>query len=417
MTRSRRPPPGDVRTKRASRRQTPRWSTAAAFAGIVLAAAVPGAAATTTVRTAPAGRAQPQYLTMASYGRRDAAILVSIGPANGRHCAFGVYSTVDGAAHWRGPAVFDHGPVCQNDLAYEALSVADDGSWWAAVLGRLYTGSLTSGSVHRVTVPDGGSSPVPVCSVAAAGRSAWVSVGANCSRASQLMRSADGGRTWTAVRSIPLSRLVASPAAGPVVLESASTVFAIGLPQGATLTNGAYHGPLAVARSDDGGRTWLSSDLPCPGGVGGTRWFQGLAAASGRDLVAECLGGAADSSQTTDVVFSDNDGVTWAESCGNGFFGEANLLGRCPSYGQPMSLAALGDGELLAALGNLGLEASSDHGRSWHQLGPTGAPFVALSGSGAAEWAFEFYPAGYASRGWLAVSTNGTTWHRVSPPR
>jgi hypothetical protein len=119
-------------------------------------------------------------------------------------------------------------------------------------------------------------------------------------------------------------------------------------------------------------------------------------------------------------VFSENGGVTWAESCGNGSFGESNLLGRCPTYGQPMSLAALGDGELLAALGNLGLEASSDHGRSWHQLGPTGAPFVALSGSGGAEWAFEHYAAGdpaeYATRDWLAVSTNGTTWHRVSPP-
>jgi hypothetical protein len=357
------------------------------------------------------------YLAMDFAGSRDGAVLDSVAPAKGPgRCALAIYGTVDGATRWSGPLVFDNGAPCLDDLAWgsESLSVTSASAWWLVIGGRLYAGTLVGQMARAVSLPDG----AQACSVAASGSSVYVAVGLTCSYPAGLLLSTDVGRTWAEVRTLPVS-LVASPAFGQVELTGARSVVAIGRPKSAgTSTTPARKGPLAIAQKEGDG-PWRSNLLPCKAGqYKGIMWYQGLVTSSGHEVVAACLAGAAASSQAIEVLTSDDGGRNWSERCGNGFFGLANKMGSCPGYGMPTGIAIGSGGGLVMALDNLGLLASSDGGAKWHSVPSPAAelPEVELSSSGGVMWAFETGPSPVTAGGWLAESTNGTTWHRVTLP-
>ena len=180
---------------------------------VALATAATGAAArgNTTKVLAVVSPSRLTYLTMSFFGRRDGAVLESLAPAKtAGKCSLVLYTTTDGATHWSAPRLFADGIPCADDLPVQplSLSVTGSGTWWLAIDDKLFTGSLRGRFVRPLILPDG----YDACSVAASGSSVYVPVAfppdrtympLSCS--GWLWYSADGGRSWTDVMSLPVS--------------------------------------------------------------------------------------------------------------------------------------------------------------------------------------------------------------------
>jgi hypothetical protein len=354
------------------------------------------------------------YLAMSFFGGRDGAVLESLAPAKkAEKCSLVLYTTTDGATHWSAPLLFGKGIPCADDLPYQplSLSVTGSGTWWLAIDDKLFTGSLHGRFVHRVILPDG----YGACSVAASGSSVYVPVAFPPDRTDMplscsgwLWYSADGGRSWTNVKSLPISL------AGAFEMPTPESVVLLGwlVKGGPPYLPGG--GPVSVAQRTGSG-PWRMAVLPCKVLV------TGFVASYGKHFAVACLAEAGGGVVGTEILASDDGGHRWSEGCSNGFWGAAKKTGSCPAaepFTMPTGLAVVRDGTLVMSDENLGLVASSNGGASWKVVNPSmrGSPMVELSSEGGVIWALESWPAsGAVVR--LAQSTNGTTWHSAKLPR
>lgn len=139
----------------------------------------------------------------------------------------------------------------------------------------------------------------------------------------ELVRSEDGGTTWSAVDSFPVD---AGYPSSPFIVDS--DTYLVG-------TQGAAES--GVYRSDDGGETWelvQSGNYPYPPTVDGETiyWL----------------------SETT-IIVSDDGGATFT------------LTGRAPQGSASMAMVS---DDVLVALGGQNLVVSYDRGEAWEQVGP-----------------------------------------------
>lgn len=353
------------------------------------------------------------YLTMSFFGRRDGAVLESLAPAKrAGKCSLVLYTTTDGATHWSAPRLFADGIPCADDLPVQplSLSVTGSGIWWLAIDDKLFTGSLRGRFVRPLLLPDG----YDACSVAASGSSVYVPVAFPPDRTDMpfscsgwLWYSADGGRSWTDLMSLPVSL------AGAFEMPTPESVVLLGWrgKGGPPYVPGG--GPVSVAQRRGSG-PWQMAVLPCK------LLITGFVASYGRHFAVACLAGASGGMVGTEILSSDDGGHSWSEGCSNGVWGAAKKTGSCPAgvFTMPVGLAVVRDGTLVMSYDNLGLVASSNGGASWKVVNPSmrGAPEVQLSSADGVIWALESWSAsGAAIR--LAQSTNGTTWHSAKLPR
>ena len=222
-----------------------------------------------------------------------------------------------------------------------------------------------------------------------------------------LWYSADGGRSWTNVKSLPIAL------AGAFEMPTPESVVLLGW-SGKTgppyLPGG---GRVSVAQRTGSG-PWRMAVLPCE------HLTIGFVASYGKHLAVACLTQAGGGVVGTEILASNDGGYRWFEGCSNGFWGAAKKTGSCPkgAFTMPAGLAVVRDGTLVMSYENLGLVTSSNAGASWKVVNPSmrGAPMVQLSSQGGVIWALESWPAsGAVVR--LAESTNGMTWHSAKLPR
>jgi hypothetical protein len=208
-----------------------------------------------------------------------------------------------------------------------------------------------------------------------------------------------------------------------LVLEHTAGVTAIGWATSARINpNGADTLPLAVARSSNDGASCHASELPCRPGPALQRevWERGYLAGDGEDLVAVCASVGGGGANPTEVVVSRDGGASRSERCGNGVFGIANKLGRCPAYGDPQAVAVLPDGVEVLSQFEVGILVSTDNGATWSSPTtsalPVGWPEVELSASSRLLWALEYGPVVAPGRQRLAWTTDGLHWHMAALP-
>ena len=230
---------------------------------------------------------------------------LSIGPG----AASQIVKTTDGGASWRTVFVND-----DPDAFFDCLS------FWDAERGLAFSDSV-EGAFVMVVTDDGGERwrRVPAASLPAARngeggfaasgtcvatrgtRHAWIATGN--ADPGRVLRTADGGRTWTAHD---------TPVAGGDAAGLASVAFrddAHGVAVGGDLSDPALDVD-AVARTADGGRTWQRGGrLPFPGAAYGAAYVPESGA-----LVAVGPGGAA---------VSGDDGRTWRLVDGRAWWGVA----------------------------------------------------------------------------------------------
>lgn len=319
---------------------------------------------TTTVPVVAAGRLT--YLAADFSGPQYGAVLDSVAPAKGTVCSLALYSTSDGAARWSGPLVFGHGAPCLDNLVLgrESLSVASSGVWWVAMSNELYTGTLGGQAATLVALPGG----AQACSVKASASVVYVvtQVVGECTNSSTLVRSTDGGGSWSTVPSPPVT-LVGSPFVPSVALPATGAVLAIGLPLTGRFPE-ALGSSLAVAQRT-GDESWHSSVLPCKAAPGKTTdWEEGLVTSSGKRFVAACLGPQSGGTTGIEVVTSNDGGHTWSERCGFSLFSFGNSMNKCPNYGTPTGIAIAPTGDLVMSDDNVGLLVSDDDGITWRTV-------------------------------------------------
>ncbi|HTW98378.1 MAG TPA: sialidase family protein [Acidimicrobiales bacterium] len=349
------------------------------------------------------------YLGLSFFGREDGALVVDDTPVNSARCAIELYTTTDGGASWSGPVVARKGTgVCLNNVAGAPPIAVGPNRFWIEEDDRLLTGRLeaSNAGARFEALPSAG----PLCSLGTDGAMLWAVSGSDCQA---LFGSDDGGSHWVRDLGLPLASIE-----GPLSFEGASTVLAVGAPAGADLA-AEPAGPLAVARSDDGGRTWSATRLPCPVGAQ-IAWWRGYVAGSGRDLAAVCGDGMSAGAEALEIAYSSNGGRRWSETCGDGAFGANELGSECPAtYAE--GLAVLGQHEIVMAFGYASsIGVSSDGGATW-QLGTAGLkvhglPFIAFSAFNGYAWVLQFGPEigpGGQDLGW---SSTGTSWHEVNLP-
>jgi hypothetical protein len=258
-----------------------------------------------------------------------------------------------------------------------------------------------------------------VCSVAAAGASIRATIATSCfeDRAPvSVLRSVDGGATWTRNSSLPLEAL-----AGPgldsgsplsLVATNAATAYALGWKQAAREADYSRWPLLFVARTEDAGRTWRSTALPC------SSWYRiaGFLAVSGRAVSALCLGGPGGAGyEPMEVVTSHDSGLTWSQRCNNAAPGVTTRVGSCPQLGYPTSLTST-KGLMEMGLEDVGaVSVSTDGGRVWHRSGSViQYPYVLVSGDGQENWEFANGPVGAGAK--MAESLDGRHWRVVPLP-
>ena len=371
------------------------------------------ASSSTTDVPAVASPSRLTYLAMSFFGRRYGAVLESLGPAKkAGKCSLVLYTTTDGATHWSAPLLFGKGIPCANDLPDLPLSLSVTGgaTWWLAIDDKLFTGSLRERFVHPMILPGG----YGACSVAASGSSVYVPVtfppgrtDGPLSCSGWLWYSADGGRSWTNVKSLPISL------AGAFEMPTPESVVLLGW-SGKTGPPYLPGGRRVSVAQRTGSGPWRMAVLPCK------LLITGFVASYGKHFAVACLAAGGGGFVGTEILASDDGGHRWSEGCSNGFWGAAKKTGSCPqgAFTEPAGLAVVRDGTLVMSYDNLGLVASSNGGASWKVVNASmrGSPTVQLSSQGGVIWALESWPeSGAVVR--LAESTNGTTWHSAKLPR
>ncbi len=229
---------------------------------------------------------------------------------------------------------------------------------------NLYTGTLDGQVATLVSLPLG----AQACSVAASASAVYVTTQAvgDSANSSTLVRSTDGGSSWSTVASPPVT-LVGTPFVPSVALPATGA----GLPIGFSLTGRlpkALGSSLSVAQRTGGG-SWFSSVLPCKAARGKTTdWEKGLVTASGRRFVAACLGPQSGGTTGIDVVASNDGGHTWPQRCGFSLFSFGNTMNECLNPDTPAGIAIAPDWDLVMSDDNVGLLVSTDGGMTWHTV-------------------------------------------------
>ena len=377
-----------------------------------------------SVSTAPAGavpvRSESGWVGLTFAAGKFGAVLESSGPDTGVSCVLSLYTTVDGGSHWSRPIVFDrHAGCLEPNLTGHSMVVTSAGAWWVATTQGLYQGSIRNSRFELLPtsrlIP---SAPRrPVCSVAVAGASIWATVASNCGADDapvSVLRSVDGGATWSRDASFPLEAL-AGPALDygeplSLVTVNGTTAYALGWEQP---VRDFKWPPLFVARTEDAGRTWRTAALPC---LPEYR-MAGFLAVSGREVSALCLSGPVGVGyEPMEVVTSYDGGIKWSERCNNGSTGLVTEVGSCPVGGYPTSLVATTRGLMEMGLGYVGaVDVSADVGRVWHQSGSMNqSSFVLVSGDGQETWTLPNGPVGAGAK--MAESVDGRSWRAVALP-
>jgi hypothetical protein len=242
----------------------------------------------------------------------------------------------------------------------------------------------------------------------------WAVSGRHCQ---VLSRSRNEGRTWLADQRPPLASIE-----GPLRFEGGDELIVVGAPLGTDVATPISNRPLAVALTHNDGSTWQTSTLPCLAGSSRREaWIEGVVAGLGPDLAAVCVGSPSDGAQTLEIAFSSAGGSHWSETCGNGVFGFANVLGSCPLVGYPQGLMMLGGHELVMPLGySSAVDVSHDDGASWQPatsgLKLHGLAFVAMSGSEGVAWLLQYSASIWPGEEELSWSSTGSTWHDANLP-
>jgi hypothetical protein len=105
--------------------------------------------------------------------------------------------------------------------------------------------------------------PAQPCSIASDGATLWAVSGQHCQ---VLSRSQNDGRTWLPEQHPPLASIE-----GPVQFEGDDGQLLVGPPLGTDVAAPLANRPLAVALTENRGRTWHASTLPCPAGSSARR--------------------------------------------------------------------------------------------------------------------------------------------------
>jgi photosystem II stability/assembly factor-like uncharacterized protein len=187
---------------------------------------------------------------------------------------------------------------------------------------------------------------------------AWVSeAGSGCGAgpgscaASTLLRTTDGGRSWTEVMSrTPVSSV--SPA-------SATTAWAVAGPPGIAA------GTMLV-RSADGGQTWQQRGDPCGAVVGVAPFAVDFAGPINGWLI--CTGVPATDMQPKAFLSTDDGGITWqlqSDTCGP----FARTAGTLPCVGYQPGISLLPDGHGWMWLNRGSLSATTNGGITWSWIG------------------------------------------------
>ena len=349
------------------------------------------------------------------------AVLESSGPDTGVSCVLSLYTTVDGGSHWSRPIMFDrHAGCLEPNLTGHSMVVTSAGAWWVATTQGLYRGSFRSSGFELLPTARllASAGTTPACSMSVAGTSIWATFANNCGfddAPVTVLRSGNGGATWTRDASFPL-RALAGPALDygeplSLVVTGTATAYALGWQR---LREGDKWPSLFVARTEDAGRTWRTTALPC---LSEYR-IAGFLAVSGREVSALCLSGPVGVGyEPMEVVTSHDRGVTWSERCNNGAAGlVVAQVGSCPEVGYPTSLVATTQGLVEMGLGYVGaVDVSTDVGRVWHQSGSMSqSSFVLVSGDGQETWILPNGPVGAGAK--MAESVDGRSWRAVALP-
>ena len=207
--------------------------------------------------------------------------------------------------------------------------------------------------------------PSPVSALSIAGGEAWALIpcpndqAGSCATA---MRSGDAGQTWDArPMSGPILPLPAS-----MSFVDASAGWAIGSAPDPSGTTGGL-GRNRLLRTADGGTTWSAGPIPCGPDWQDLVSVQFVAADRGW---AVCTGGGSGTMAATQVLETTDGGGTWmTRSSASSFAGPVRLVGRPPSG--PVVGAVFTKGGLgVVWQGRSGTERTRDGGRTWSASAP-----------------------------------------------
>jgi len=189
------------------------------------------------VSAAP-GTSESGWVGLAFATDRLGAVLESTGSSAGGSCVLSLYTTVDGGTHWSLPIVFDrHAGCLEANLTGHSMVVTSAGTWWVATTQGLYRGSFRSSNFELLSAAQlpASAGTTPACSVSVAGSSIWATFATNCGfddAPATVLRSGNGGATWTRDASFPL-RTLAGPALDygeplSLVATDTATAYALG---------------------------------------------------------------------------------------------------------------------------------------------------------------------------------------------
>lgn len=207
-----------------------------------------------------------------------------------------IYQTLDGGHHWR--VVYED---ARPGAFYDGMAFWDArrGVAFGDALGGRLTIVRTEDGTHWVpadSVPaalegEGGFAASGTAIAVAGERHAWIGTGAGPS--ARVLRSDDGGRSWTAAE----TGLPAGPTAGIFGIAFRDTLNGVAV--GGDYTDSTSV-PGSLARTRDGGRTWRVLTSQSPPGV-----RYGVAYVPGTDPAMLVVVGPSGS------AYSLNDGTTW----------------------------------------------------------------------------------------------------------
>ncbi len=215
-----------------------------------------------------------------------------------------------------------------------------------------------------------------------------------------LQTSIDGGNTW--------QKAVQTPVPSPALLSRVSANVAYVLGCGQNTVSGSQPG--ALARTEDGGKTWQTLSLP-QGCTGQADWSD-LVALSTNDLWLVQFGQPATDMSSKWVYRSDDGGVHWTLKASESLGNPSQQTGTVSPIGDfgPLSVLASEPNRAWLAEDWGGLLVTTDGGSNWHSaysdpnVDAAGPPYVSFSD---------------ASHGWagsghgLWRTTDGDTWTEI----
>lgn len=299
-------------------------------------------------------------------------------------CAAGLFATSDGGRSWReiaasgasaGPAV-PRLPIGQagSDIVYLGggqgwVGGAGVGEWRTADGGRTWT-----------AVPGSAAMPAVQAVVPGTGGVAWALEEPSAGTpATDVLATTDGGRVWRWAGTIP--------AAANVLGEAGGTLWALGAPQTGIAGDGA------VLRSTDGGRNWLRS---ASAGLS----FDALAPL-GRERAVAVAAGPGGGFR---IAVTADGGRTWSRAALPG----PRAAAPGPTLG--MGFWNARDGWGLGTPANLdAILETRDGGRTWFRAGSLPGHVLMAAFSGPRRGLAAGTPS-TRGMGWAATSDGGRTW-------